>query len=186
MKPMNNPLVLWEKFALSIDLEPAMRSEISDELASSMKWQAYSYDHPPNAPTLLSPSIDWEQSIVEGHPTHPMHKTRYFLPPMPSLTPGSYDLYSPRLRLAILPRASLHVTGDFEALVQPILEGAMKNAGRKFDVPESHVVVPVHELQVSHILDKFKEATVYPEEFSVSARAQQSVRYFVFKFIVFF
>jgi siderophore synthetase component len=72
MKPMNDPLVLWEKFALSIDLDPAMRSEISDELASSIRWQAYSYDHPPNAPTLLSPSIDWEQSIVEGHPTHPV------------------------------------------------------------------------------------------------------------------
>jgi hypothetical protein len=106
-----------------------------------------------------------------------MHKTRFFLPPMPSLTPGGYDLYSPRLRLAILPRASLHVTGDFEALIQPILEGATKNAGRDLDVPESHVVVPVHELQVSHILEKFTEATVCPEEFSVPARAQQSVRY---------
>lgn len=95
---------------------------------------------------------------------------------MPSLNPGSYDLYSPRLRLAILPRASLHVTGDFEALIQPILEGATKSAGRAFDVPESHIVVPVHELQVSHILDKFEEATVYPEEFSVPARAQQSIR----------
>lgn len=176
MKQINDPLVLWENFALSIDLEPVMRSEISDELASSMRWQAYSYDHPPNAPTLSSPSIDWEQSIVEGHPTHPMHKTRHFLPPMPSLTPGSYDLYSPRLRLAILPRASLHVTGDFEALVQPILDGAKKNAGKTLNVPVTHVVVPIHELQVSHILDKFKEATVYSEEFSVAARAQQSLR----------
>jgi hypothetical protein len=106
-----------------------------------------------------------------------MHKTRHFLPPMPSLTPGSYDLYSPRLRFAILPRESLHITGDFEALTRRVLEGAMKNAGRDFDVPEGHIAVPVHELQVSHILDKFKEAIVYPEEFSVCARAQQSVRY---------
>ncbi|KAH9041648.1 IucC family-domain-containing protein [Lactarius pseudohatsudake] len=173
---MKDPLVLWETFALSIDLDPTMRSDISGELASSMEWQAHSYDRPPNAPTLLSPSIDWEQSIVEGHPTHPMHKTRHFLPPMPSLTPGSYDLYSPRLRFAILPRASIHVTGDFEALIQPILERATNNAGRALDVPENHIVVPVHELQVSHILDKFEEATVCPEEFSVPARAQQSVR----------
>ena len=114
-----------------------------------------------------------------------MHKTRYFLPPMPSLTPGSYDLYSPRLRLAILPRASIHVTGDFEALIQPILEEAMKNAGRALDIPESHIVVPVHELQVSHILDKFEEAIVSPEEFSVPARAQQSVRY-LFSSVSFF
>ena len=72
IKQMNDALVLWEKFALSIDLDPAMRSDISDELASSVRWQAYTYDHPPNAPTLSSPSIDWEQSIVEGHPTHPV------------------------------------------------------------------------------------------------------------------
>ena len=65
-------MILWGKFAASIDLDPATRKDISDELDSSVKWQAYSYDHPPNGPTLLSPSIDWEQSIVEGHPTHPV------------------------------------------------------------------------------------------------------------------
>jgi hypothetical protein len=72
IKELNDPLVLWDTFATTIDLDPATRSDISDELASSVRWQTYSYDHPPNAPTLLSPSIDWEQSIVEGHPTHPV------------------------------------------------------------------------------------------------------------------
>jgi len=72
IKELNDPLFLWDTFATSIDLDPATRSDISDELASSVRWQTYSYDHPPNAPTLLSPSIDWEQSIVEGHPTHPV------------------------------------------------------------------------------------------------------------------
>lgn len=33
---------------------------------------AYSYEHPPEAPLFTSPSIVWEQSIVEGHPTHPV------------------------------------------------------------------------------------------------------------------
>jgi hypothetical protein len=106
-----------------------------------------------------------------------MHKTRQFLPPMTSLIPGSYNLYFPRLRLAALPRGSLHVTGDFEALTRPILDAATGIAGKALDVPQDHTLVPVHELQVSHILDKFKEATVYPEEFSVPARAQQSIRY---------
>ncbi|KAI0300834.1 IucC family-domain-containing protein [Russula brevipes] len=173
---MNDPLVLWEKFANKIDLDPATRSGISDELGSSVRWQAYSYDHPPNAPTLLSPSIDWEQSIVEGHPTHPMHKTRQFLPPIPSISPGGYDLYSPRLRLVELPRESLHITGDFEALTRPILDAAMRNAGKPLGVPQGHIIMPIHELQVPHILEKFKEATAYPEEFSVPAHAQQSIR----------
>ena len=105
-----------------------------------------------------------------------MHKMRRFLPPIPSLTPGSYDLYSPRLRLAALPRESLHVIGDFESLTWPILDAAARNAGKALEVPENHIIVPVHELQVLQISDKFKEARVYPEEFSVPTRAQQSFR----------
>lgn len=106
-----------------------------------------------------------------------MHKTRQFFPPIPSLAPGSYDLYSPRLRIAALPRGSLHVTGDFEALTRPILETATVNAAKALDVPQGHIIIPIHELQVPLILEKFKEATVFPEEFSVPARAQQSIRY---------
>ena len=72
LKELSDPLILWDTFATGIDLDSATRSDISEELASSVRWQAYSYDHPPNAPTFLSHSIDWEQSIVEGHPTHPV------------------------------------------------------------------------------------------------------------------
>jgi hypothetical protein len=108
-----------------------------------------------------------------------MHKTRQFLPPMTSLTPGSYDLYSPRLRLIALPRGSLNVTGDFEALTRPVLDAAISNAGKELDVRQDHIIVPTHELQIPHIQDKFKEATICPEEFSVPARAQQSIRYLV-------
>lgn len=98
---------------------------------------------------------------------------------MTSLTPGSYDLYSPRLRLVAFPRGSLNVTGAFEALTRPILDAAISNAGKALDVPQEHIIVPTHELQIPHIQDKFKEATIYPEEFSVPVRAQQSIRYFV-------
>lgn len=37
-----------------------------------MQRTAYSYQHPPKALSLESTSIEWEQSIVEGHPTHPV------------------------------------------------------------------------------------------------------------------
>jgi len=105
-----------------------------------------------------------------------MHKTRQILPPARSFAPGSYDLYSPRLRLVAFPRASLNVAGDFEALTRPILDATTRNAGKPLDVPRDHIIVPIHELQVPHIADKFKEAMVYPEEFSVPAHAQQSIR----------
>lgn len=106
-----------------------------------------------------------------------MHKTRAFLPPITPITPGSYDLYTPHVRLVALPRTSLDITGDFEKYTQDILDGAARNAQKPLEVPEGFVVVPVHELQVHHIQDKFQEAKIFPEEFSVAARAQQSIRY---------
>jgi hypothetical protein len=72
IKALKDPLILWNQYATRISLDPVTRYDISDELANSLGWQAYSYDHPASAPTLLSPSIDWEQSIIEGHPTHPV------------------------------------------------------------------------------------------------------------------
>lgn len=157
---------------------------------------AYSYEHPPIAPLFTSPSIEWEQSIVEGHPTHPviisdliecsssvanlsfqMHKTRHFLPPIREITPGSYDLYHPRVRLVAVPKEKLSVTYDFEKDTRAILEAASTNAGEQLVVPEGFIVVPVHELQVAHVREKFQDVQVYPSKFSVPASAQQSIRY---------
>ena len=96
-----------------------------------------------------------------------MHKTRRFLSPI-----------LPRLCLAAFHRESLYVTGDFETLTRPILDATIRNAGRALDVPQDYVIAPIHELQVPHFLDKFKEASVYPEEFSVSVRAQTEPQLF--------
>lgn len=105
-----------------------------------------------------------------------MHKTRYFLPPLPDFEPGSFDLYNPRLRFVALPRDHLNITYEFEKYVLPLLEAASKAAGRPFQVREGFVFVPVHELQVTHIRDKFPEAEIYSEDFSLPLLAQQSIR----------
>lgn len=106
-----------------------------------------------------------------------MHKTRRFLPPMEDIQPGGYDLYHPKIRLVALPRGKLNVTYDFEGLTEAVRNAASKNAEEALVIPEGHVVIPVHELQVAHIEDKFKEAHIYPPQFYVSALAQQSIRY---------
>jgi hypothetical protein len=105
-----------------------------------------------------------------------MHKSRVFLPPIPNYAPGDYDLYNPQIRLAAVPAQDLHITGDFVSLVAPIIDYAAKNAGRKLDVSADRVLIPVHELQVHQILDKLPNVQVLPPEFSLPARAQQSIR----------
>ncbi|KAH9481478.1 NRPS-independent siderophore synthetase rfs [Psilocybe cubensis] len=172
----SDALSIWNKFAISQNLDREIQMDIAQELSSSVKWQAHSYENPPNAPSFLSPSIQWEQSIVEGHPTHPMHKTRRFLPPLKDYSPGSYDLLHPRLRFVSIPRENLKVTYDFEGLTLPVLKLASQRAGKDLSVEEHCIAIPVHELQIAHIRDKFPEAYIYPEEFSLPLLAQQSLR----------
>ncbi|KAJ4474382.1 IucC family-domain-containing protein [Lentinula aciculospora] len=174
--PSPDPLVLWVKFAKSYDVQEEMIKEIAEEFESSVRWQKYSYEHPPKAPLFSSSSVEWEQSIVEGHPTHPMHKTRAFLSPMQDISPGSYDLYNPKLRFVALPKSNLDVTYEFEQLTEPLHRAAAEVVGKVLVIPAEHLVIPVHELQVAHIEDKFKEAIIYPIEYSLPLLAQQSIR----------
>src|SRR6266576_2087861 len=45
---------------------------------SAFLWSSYPffagavYENPPVCPTIFSTAIEWEQSIIEGHPTHPV------------------------------------------------------------------------------------------------------------------
>lgn len=105
-----------------------------------------------------------------------MHKTRRFLDPLPDFVPGAYDLYNPRLRFVAVPREDLRITHNFEELTRPLLDAAAQKAGQTLDIREGYVVVPVHELQVTHVQDKFSRVQVYPEEFYLDLRAQQSIR----------
>lgn len=105
-----------------------------------------------------------------------MHKTRHFLPPLPEYEPGEYDLYHTKLRLVAVPRDNLKITYEFEKHTQPIIAAMSKAAGRPLPLRDGYVVVPVHELQVTHIQDKFPEAEIFPDDFSIPIFGQQSVR----------
>ncbi|KAJ6466581.1 IucC family-domain-containing protein [Mycena vitilis] len=174
--PLRSPLFLWEAFGRSMKIQETILKDITAEFESSVLWQKYSFENPPLAPQFSSPSIDWEQSIVEGHPTHPMHKTRMFLPPIPDMAPGAYDLYHTKLRFVAVPRENLKITNDFEKYTVPLIASASANAGTEMPIPENFVVVPVHDLQAAHIQAKFPEAVVFPPAFSVPILGQQSIR----------
>ena len=105
-----------------------------------------------------------------------MHKTRRFLPPLPEYEPGGYDLHHAKLRLVAFPRDNLKITYEFEKHTQPIIAAMSKAAGRPLPLRDGYVVVPVHELQVTHIQDKFPDAEIFPDEFSLPIFGQLSVR----------
>ncbi|KAJ7220103.1 IucC family-domain-containing protein [Mycena pura] len=174
--PLRSPLLLWETFGRSMNIQDDVLKDITAEFESSVLWQQHSFENPPLAPQFSDPSIVWEQSIVEGHPTHPMHKTRMFLPPIPDVIPGSYDLYNAKLRFVAVPRENLKITYDFEKYIAPLVASASARAGKELVVPENFVVVPVHELQVHHIQAKFPDAVIFSPDFFLPILGQQSIR----------
>ncbi|KAJ7650717.1 IucC family-domain-containing protein [Roridomyces roridus] len=174
--PSRSPLPLWEAFGRDMKLKEEVVTDITAEFESSVLWQKYSFENPPLAPQFSSPSIDWEQSIVEGHPTHPMHKSRMFLPPMRNVLPGTYDLQHTNLRFIAVPRENLKITYDFETYIAPLVKAASARAGEQLVVPENFVAIPVHDLQVAHIQAKFPDAVIFPPIFQLPILGQQSIR----------
>jgi len=96
---------------------------------------------------------------------------------MSNILPGSFDLYHAKIRFVSLPASSLTVTNDFVGLTKPVLDAACNAARAELPMPEGHIAIPIHELQVAHIQDKFKEAIIHPPCFNVPLLAQQSIRY---------
>jgi hypothetical protein len=106
-----------------------------------------------------------------------MHRARCTIPPLPILQPGQFDYYKPHVRFVSIPRECLLFQGDFEKLLAPLRDSAANNAGKPLEVPADHALFPVHELQLPNIVAKFPDAIVIPEEFSVLAPAQSSIRF---------
>jgi len=106
-----------------------------------------------------------------------MYRLRGFFPPLPKYAPGEYDFLRPKLRFVSFFQEELKITYDFENLISPLLDAAEARAGRPFNVENGRIIIPVHELQIYYIREKFGTAVIYPEEFSLPLLAQQSLRY---------
>ncbi|GJJ10654.1 hypothetical protein Clacol_004881 [Clathrus columnatus] len=179
-----DPLYIWEKISADLGLDDESRMNIAEELRSSMDWQIINaglpseiaYEERRTRPTLTSSQLEWERALVEGHSTHPMHRARRTISPLPIIIPGQYDYYKPRVRFAWVPREQLLLQGEFEELLQSLRNSAEQNAGDVLEDLPDHVLFPIHELQIPNIATKFSDAVILPEKYYVVASAQASIR----------
>ncbi|KAH9957404.1 hypothetical protein BC827DRAFT_1371238 [Russula dissimulans] len=179
------PWQLGSSVALTLNLDPLhwwrkLRQILADELSSSYIWQKVVYENPPACPTLFSPAITWEQSIVEGHPTHPMHRARHAIPPLPHQDPQNRDWKYPRVRFAFVSRSRLDIVGPFEREICPVIEFATRASGVPFPRRDGYVIVPVYDLQIANLHEKFPDVEILDEKFSIPSLAQASIRTVVF------
>ena len=113
------------------------------------------YNNRPNI-NFDSPSIDWEQSLVEGHPIHPWHKCRY---------PAVGDSKTAKLYFVAVPRDKMDVVGNYDKRMKQLVT---------IEAADDRVVLPVHELQLSNVLDTFPDAQILPQ--TTTGRPQSSLR----------
>jgi siderophore synthetase component len=135
--------------------------DLKQQLASSVQNQEWVFNHlPTKIPSLFSSAIEWEHYIIEGHPTHPMHRSRTPFNGFESV------LEAPNIKFVSIPRSELVIHGDWETIMKDYLPPA----------PSPDILIlPVHELQVPNVLSRIQSATLIPN-FERRSVAQVSVR----------
>ncbi|KAJ7164011.1 IucC family-domain-containing protein [Mycena crocata] len=170
LQKCTDPTDLWNKFVKDVLVKGSLSEAIADELRSSFAWQFASYENPPVCPSLDSAPIKWEQSLVAGHPTHPMHRAR-----MSNYAPSDYNWYRPKIRFVRLPSASLDTRGPFDSMMRGLVTKAALSSGtaNPEDIPGT-IFMPVHEMQLPTVIAKFKDIEVL--EPTIDALGQSSIR----------
>lgn len=110
-----------------------------------------------------------------------MHKARKSYPPMKPLTPGSYDLEHPNVRLVGIPRGSAVLRGDYETLSIELVNAMIEASGTdvktfRAQYDPDYVYIAIHELQIPNVQDKFSDALIFPESYSIPVEALASLR----------
>ncbi|KNE56309.1 hypothetical protein AMAG_02132 [Allomyces macrogynus ATCC 38327] len=173
-----DPRAVWDAVAAWNQVPASNAAVIRDELASSAQIQAILFQHPPNLgklPTLTSSALDWENAVVEGHATHPMHRTRRAFAPL-AFTPtpdGMHALQFPDLVLFAVPLTRVHAHGTWLSDVHPrLLEHLPSHDAAR--VPADHVLFPVHGHQAAWVRVNFPEFVALSVR--IPALAQASTR----------
>ena len=108
-----------------------------------------------------------------------MHRARHAVPlscqgPQNSL---SRDWKHPRVRFAVVPRTRLDIVGPFERDIRQVTELATRPSGVPLPQRDGCVIVPVYDLQIANLRDKFPNVEILGEEFSIPSLGQASIRY---------
>ncbi|PVU86627.1 hypothetical protein BB561_006635 [Smittium simulii] len=181
---ITDPNIIMKQLGFWLNSDKKIIDQVCNELDSSVQHQRYRYENPPKTPDIETwKSIDWENSILEGHATHPMHRARSSVIKNQTID-VSTDFSNTTVRFIAIDRSKVDMFGDFEDLLEPLI----KNANHISDDVENHdnyinkmvdttknVIIPVHVLQLPSICLNFKdEVTLLPFESKI--RGQASLR----------
>ena len=70
----------------------------------------------------------------------------------------------------------LDVVGPFEREIRPITELATRASGMPLPQRDGCIIVPVYDLQIPNLQDKFPNVEILDKKFSVPSLSQASIR----------
>ncbi|KCV67741.1 hypothetical protein H696_05850 [Fonticula alba] len=147
---------------------------ILNELESSVRNQAMALAwrdvHALAAPTPGDPPIAWEKAIIEGHATHPMHRTRFGLDDQQAIQWAAELGGLVDIAFIEVPHEAVVEYGNFSQVFAEWLPPASDPATKK--------VVPIHPGQWPNIAARFADAILLdrPPAPEHRAMAQTSLR----------
>jgi hypothetical protein len=106
-----------------------------------------------------------------------MHRARHAVPPLPCQDPQNRDWKHPRIHFAVVPRSRLDIVGAFEREIRRITELAAHFSGMPLPQRDGCINIPVYDMQIANIREKFPDVEVLDEEFSIPSLGQASIRY---------
>ncbi|CAI2165170.1 487_t:CDS:2 [Funneliformis geosporum] len=168
-----SPVELMRIFGAWMKLDDDIVKQVNAELDSSVQYQAYTYKNHNHQLSLLSSSIEWEQSLLEGHATHPMNKARLAITPIPEILPGTYDFTSPLIRFVEVPLDKMVIRGSYIKTIEKILKLTSSSPPTP---SENTIIMPVHELQIPNIISRFPFVKILPGKYFIKAKSQASLR----------
>ena len=106
-----------------------------------------------------------------------MHRARHAIPPLSCQDPQNRDWKHPRIRFAVVSRSTLDIVGPFEREIRPITELVARASGMPLPRRDGCVIVPVYDLQIANLRDKFPNVEILDEKFGIPSLGQASIRY---------
>lgn len=88
----------------------------------------------------------------------------------------NYDWYNPHVRFVRVARSKLDILGSFECKTRKLAQVAAEKSGRRLLDDQSSVLMPVHELQIPNIRNKFPDVKILHRDIRIRGLAQSSIR----------
>ncbi|KAJ5380127.1 uncharacterized protein N7496_002555 [Penicillium cataractarum] len=149
----------------NIPLLETTKQMLQNSAENQEKWLQFHHQQKPC--DLNSSAIEWERTIIFGHPEHPLHRCLY--PESPSLT-GAGNLITPELSFISIPDEQLETTGPFTPRLQPLLE----KLGLSQSLP-GQTIIPCFTSNLPLVLSRLPRATLV-QSFQGIADGQASAR----------